>query len=142
MTEVTRTDEDNRTKGYFTPAAVAEFMIKNSEVRKDARIIDPAAGDGGFVRSLVGRGYRKVWAIEVEQDRAARLRESLRVYDGFSLLVGDALNPATLGSWTMGTFDVAIGNPPFSFQRSSKKLPKQMICQQSWRMGKGDVNTL
>jgi len=108
----------DRTKGYFTPDEVVEFMVQNSEVRKDARIIDPAAGDGAFIQTLVRRGYRKVWAIELKDDRVAQIRERLRAYSGLSLLAGDALNLATLGSWAMGTFDVAIGNPPFSYQRS------------------------
>ncbi len=110
-------DQDHR-KGYFTPAGVVEFMIENSEVRKDARIIDPAAGDGAFIQTLVKRGYRKVWAIELQDERLAQIRERLMAYSGLSLLAGDALNLATLGSWAIGTFDVAIGNPPFSYQRS------------------------
>ena len=118
MVQVPQSLEHRRTKGYVTPAVVAEFMIENSQVRKDAKIIDPAAGDGAFVQALAGRGYRKVWGIELEEERATRLRESLSAYSGLSLIAGDALNPATLGSWSMGTFDVAIGNPPFSHQRS------------------------
>ncbi|MBN1592975.1 MAG: N-6 DNA methylase [Candidatus Coatesbacteria bacterium] len=118
MTDVLDTAGRTRTKEYITPAPVVEFMIRNSEVRKDARIIDPAAGDGAFVHKLIGEGYRKVWGIEVEQDRADQLRQRLMAYDGFCLLVGDALNPVTLGSWAMGSFDVAIGNPPFSYQKA------------------------
>lgn len=118
MVQIPQSLDHDPIKKYFTPATVAEFMIENSQVRKDAKIIDPAAGDGAFVQALAGRGYRKVWGIELKEDRAAILRERLSAYSGLSLLAGDALNPATLGSWAMGTFDVAIGNPPFSHQRS------------------------
>ncbi|RLC46165.1 MAG: hypothetical protein DRH70_06050 [Candidatus Coatesbacteria bacterium] len=118
MTDALEPVELDRTEGYFTPSTVAEFMISNSEVRKDARIIDPAAGDGTFIQTLLRRGYRRVWGIEVIEARAAELRERMKAYNGLSILSGDALDLATLGSWSVGTFDVAIGNPPFSYRRS------------------------
>ena len=101
-------------KAYFTPNSIADFMAENSQVRKDAKIIDPAAGEGVFVETLLSRGYRKVWAIELEDECCKKLKERLKSKSGFRLLAGDALDPKTLGQWATGSFDVVVGNPPFS----------------------------
>lgn len=118
MTEVMEIQEESKNEAYFTPLTVAEFMIENSQVRRDARIIDPSAGQGVFIENLLSRGYRTVWGIELEETLVSELRARLGASNGVHLLVGDALDPGTLGRWSMGTFDVAIGNPPFSACRS------------------------
>ncbi|MCD6327876.1 N-6 DNA methylase [bacterium] len=111
-------------KAYFTPHSIADFMAENSQVRKDAKIIDPAAGEGVFVETLLSRGYRKVWAIELENECYKKLKERLKSRNGFRLLAGDALDPKTLGAWSTGSFDVVVGNPPFSHQRGRIEDPE------------------
>jgi len=106
---------------FSTPAAVAEFVVANTEVRKDAKIIDPAVGDGSFLAVLASRGYRKVWGVELDEKLASLVRERV---EGAHLFVGDALDPALLGNWANASFDVAIGNPPFSNQRAKVDDPE------------------
>lgn len=98
---------------FFTPGLVAECMFHLAGVRPGDRVIDPSCGDGSFLRTAP-RGL-ELHGCEIDPRYASI---SSRMVPGKRLVAGDALS-ALLPDW--GTYDLAIGNPPFSAQASLEK---------------------
>lgn len=86
---------------YFTPENVADFMVGLIQgVARDAPVLEPACGEGVFLRALDRRGYRNLVGYEV--DRGLR-------YDGPDCVRYESFVSADLGR----KFAVVIGNPPY-----------------------------
>ncbi|MBC8009841.1 MAG: N-6 DNA methylase [Burkholderiales bacterium] len=100
---------------FFTPALVAECMFRLAGVRPGDRVIDPSCGDGSFLRSAAPG--LDLHGCEIDPRHAASAAPLL---PPGNLVAGDAL--ASLDQ-TWGTYDLAIGNPPFSAQASLEKRP-------------------
>lgn len=106
---------------FFTPSEVAQFIwemvdvLRGRKWNRTARVIDPACGEGVFVRAAIERGQSAencfgadidetlvpVWGSDA-QLRVARLFRTNGLMDNPSI----GLVP--------GSFDLVIGNPPFS----------------------------
>lgn len=80
------------------------------------RIIDPSCGDGVFIRNAPP--HCEVFGCEIDRRYAQVLRPLLPKQ---RLIVGDALT-CLLPLW--GTFDLVIGNPPFSAQANLETRPE------------------
>ena len=93
---------------FFTPEIVARFMYRMARIRRGQRIMDPSCGDGVFLKTCP-KGCN-LFACEVDK-RYHSVIGTLLPYD--HLVSGDAL--VDLAPY-WGTFDLAIGNPPFSAQ--------------------------
>ena len=52
---------------YFTPEHVADFMIGLSSVSKNAKILEPACGEGIFLKLLEEKGYKDIVGYEVDE---------------------------------------------------------------------------
>jgi type I restriction enzyme M protein len=98
---------------FFTPDIVAECMFRLAGVRADDRIIDPSCGDGSFLRTAP-RGL-ELHSCEIDPHYAAMVN---RMVVGKRFVEGDALS-VLVKDW--GSYDLAIGNPPFSAQASLEK---------------------
>jgi type I restriction enzyme M protein len=98
---------------FFTPGIVAECMFRATGVRKGQRVIDPSCGDGSFLR--VAPSGVDLYGCEMDLQYVA-VSQPLVSEGRFTH--GDALTSLT-PLW--GTFDLAIGNPPFSAQTSLEK---------------------
>jgi adenine-specific DNA-methyltransferase len=87
---------------YFTPPIVASFMTKliSTNSRRTARILEPCAGEGVFLRELKKQGYNNVVAYEIDPNLTTDLRSEIIVRDFLSTDPNDK-------------FDVVIGNPPY-----------------------------
>lgn len=97
---------------YFTPEPLARFMARLLDI-EEGRVIDPACGDGVFLRVLADEqpGVR-LHGCDLDSTCLDALRTNLH-WKRVRLHNSDAL--ATLQPlW--GTFDCAMGNPPFSAQ--------------------------
>lgn len=91
---------------FFTPESVAKCLFKLSGAQKGDRVIDPACGDGAFLKTAPP--WLRLFGCEVDPFHAAMAQRHLpqdRVF------CGDALTSLTV---YYGAFDIAIGNPPFS----------------------------
>ncbi|MCS7207812.1 MAG: N-6 DNA methylase [Dehalococcoidia bacterium] len=92
---------------YFTPEAVAEMMVRwaRAVAPHTQTALDPACGDGVFLRVLVQAGFREVVGIDIKDDPAVR---GVR---GVVFRQGDAL-PHIVDY--ENRVDLCVGNPPFS----------------------------
>ena len=98
---------------FFTPEIVSQTMFRMVGVRSNQRVIDPSCGDGSFLRAAPGG--LKLFGCEVDPKYAAM---SNPILPEGHFTHGDALT-ALVDVW--GTFDLAIGNPPFRAQASLEK---------------------
>ena len=84
--------------GYYTPPAIVRQLVGWALADGARRVLEPAAGDGAFVRALAGRD---VTAIELDPAEAAKAGAQVAEFLGWAL---ERLAPA---------FDAVVGNPPF-----------------------------
>lgn len=101
---------------FFTPEIVTHSMFRLAGVRSGQRVIDPSCGDGVFVRNAPQSC--EVYGCEIDPQYGEIVCPLLQE-DHF--IAGDAL-AGLLKLW--GTFDLAIGNPPFSAQANLEKRPQ------------------
>ncbi len=104
---------------FFTPPEVVDFMFQLAGAREGWSAIDPACGDGAFLRGAVEAGCRPV--VGVDLDAAALGEAEGQLGEAAALLEQDGLLPLPaderLGPLARGGFDLAIGNPPFAALR-------------------------
>ena len=98
---------------FFTPEIVSQTMFKMVGTRSKQKVVDPSCGDGSFLRTAPS-GI-DIYGCEVDP-RYAELSRSLLPSDRF--VHGDALT-SLVAQW--GSFDLAIGNPPFQAQGNLEK---------------------
>lgn len=98
---------------FFTPEIVSQSMYRVMGAKPGNRVIDPSCGDGSFLRAAPPS--LALYGCEMDPKYAAVTKHL--VPEG-QFIHGDALT-ALLPLWA--TFDLAIGNPPFSAQASLEK---------------------
>lgn len=86
---------------YMTPWPIAEFMVSLISKPKSARILEPGAGTGVFLRVLKANGFNNITAYEI--DRKFRLDDI-----GVKVIYKNFLEVKPIEE-----FDVIIGNPPY-----------------------------
>jgi adenine-specific DNA-methyltransferase len=114
----TEVSSDKLRGGFYSPDALVDVCLDRvfdlTGGREHLSVLEPSAGDGGFVRGLarhplVGH-VSTVDAVEIVPDEAAKAGRTL-ADAGLSgrVLNGSVLDPSMLDQG----YDVAIGNPPF-----------------------------
>ena len=93
---------------YFTPPPLVRLLASRIDVRPGQRVLDPAAGSGGLLRALGGKGVEVVGA-ELDPRLARLARRVLEL----------ACIPATIHHGDMFRLplepaDIVVANPPFS----------------------------
>ncbi len=101
---------------FFTPESAAQCLFRLTGTRAPDRVIDPSCGDGSFVRNAPAGCA--VFACEIDP---RYIKVSRPLVPAGHFIAGDALT-ALREHW--GTFDLAIGNPPFSAQAHLEKRPE------------------
>ncbi|MFX1487229.1 MAG: class I SAM-dependent DNA methyltransferase [Promethearchaeota archaeon] len=84
---------------YMTPQLVAKFMASLISKPKTAKVLEPCAGEGIFLKTLDEKGFENITAYEVDEQLA---KSSERIIHGDFLEIPPK-----------PTFDVVIGNPPY-----------------------------
>ncbi|GAB4190797.1 MAG: class I SAM-dependent DNA methyltransferase [Roseiflexaceae bacterium] len=106
-----RPDAHRRAHGqFFTPTHVVAccFALLAGELSPTARLVDPACGDGAFLRGALERGIppERLYGCDVDPALVAGLRAA-----GLErVALADGLAP---GSLPEAAFDLVVGNPPF-----------------------------
>lgn len=85
---------------YFTPEHVADFMIGLSSVSKNARILEPACGEGIFLKLLEEKGYRNALGYEIDETLKTVTKSKI-LFESF------------VSADIKERFDLIIGNPPY-----------------------------
>jgi hypothetical protein len=106
---------------FFTPADVAAFMWEMTEVFRKRRwhagdtVIDPACGDGAFLRVAIERGQdrKACYGLDIDETLVRGWKSDAGI-KGARLSCENGLeNQPALGV-VPGAFDLVIGNPPFA----------------------------
>jgi len=101
---------------FFTPEVITQCMFRLAGVRFSQKLIDPSCGDGVFVRNAPQSC--EIFGCEIDPQYNDIISSLLKKGH---FIAGDALTDL-LPIW--GTFDLAIGNPPFSAQANLEKRPQ------------------
>lgn len=118
MKTLTEVSDDKLRGGFYSPDALVDVCLDRvRELLGDnygATVLEPSAGDGGFIRGLsrhpLHNQVGRVVAVELDPTEAAKA--SLALADaGFAghVASGSVLDPSLLSPG----YDVAVGNPPF-----------------------------
>ena len=97
---------------YYTPGPIAAFLAQWAIKDRNARVMEPSAGDGQIVAaaaSRLGDGGR-ITAVELDSAEAAKAAEAGM---GRALVENGDFFAWFLNARPDGTFDAVVGNPPF-----------------------------
>lgn len=105
--------------GFYSPMSLVELCLERIEAltsdRTNLRVLEPAAGDGAFLRGLTRSRLRArigyIEAIELMPSEAARAADELD-----SLGTPGHVSAESVLAWAGRNhppFDAAVGNPPF-----------------------------
>jgi hypothetical protein len=108
---------------FFTPADVADFMWEMVEVLRKRRwheedtVIDPACGDGAFLRVAIERGQKRTscYGLDIDETLAPVWRKD-SLLRGARLFRGNGLENHPASGIVPEGFELVIGNPPFAGQ--------------------------
>jgi hypothetical protein len=107
MSSTNRSNRVTNPDDFFrTPAACVDLILPFLPTA--GSVLEPCAGDGAIVAALRARGVDCVDAIEIDEDRAAKVRAI-----GGDVLCSDALGPEAAGIW-QAAHGLILTNPPFS----------------------------
>lgn len=111
---------------FFTPEAVVAtcFALLEGELPATPKIVDPACGDGAFLRYAAARGLAPPGSLTgCDVDEALVAGLAAQGLSGVRL--ADALQPTSLPA---EAFDLVVGNPPFgvSAPRDGRGLPSEV----------------
>ena len=102
-------------KQYFTPASVARFIFNVLRPEKNSKVIDPAAGDGAFIRAFSPLNFTNFTAVEIDPQASKLIFENYPDNINLHIITGNSLDPGL--PLKLGKFDISVGNPPFSHQK-------------------------
>jgi adenine-specific DNA-methyltransferase len=132
--------------GFYTPENIAKF-ITNWAIQAPGKILEPACGDGIFLKCIVERLERlgigtsdipdMVRAIEIvptEAEKARKRLQLLGVENGERVVqTGDFFGFCLSGLTKKERFDVVVGNPPFiryqNFLREQREIAMDIMSQ-------------
>lgn len=106
---------------YFTPEHVAEFMIGLSSVSKNANILEPACGEGVFLKLLEEKGYKNIIGFEVDET-LKKITKSKIIFESF------------VKADIKEKYDLVIGNPPYiRWKNLDQALKKELESNELWQ---------
>jgi tRNA1(Val) A37 N6-methylase TrmN6 len=114
--------------GYYTPAPVALFLAKWLLSKRPRALLEPACGDGAFVRALDGlhNHAMRLTGIEIDEGEAAKAREAARKN---RLLRNTEILNRNFLAWALESqeqYDAALGNPPYVRYQYIKKDDQEL----------------
>jgi len=93
----------------FTPQIIVDFMISLSRTSKDAKILEPSAGEGIFIKRLRENEFTNIEGYEIDPN-LCKGNENI-------------INKDFLTSTQIPNYDLVIGNPPYV---RWKHMPKEL----------------
>lgn len=106
---------------YFTPEHVADFMIGLSSVPKNAKILEPACGEGIFLKLLEEKGYKDIVGYEVDET-LRKITKSKIIFESF--VTADIKEK----------YDLVIGNPPYiRWKNLNQALKEELANNELWK---------
>lgn len=127
--------------GYYTPARLAEFLVRWLSPIKPQRILEPSCGDGeffGHIARILDNPAVQAFEIDPKEAKAARQRaEETGLWD-INVLPEDFLGwAAPRLKQKRPRFDAIVGNPPFiryqflppNFQERAEQIFDELDCK-------------
>ena len=106
---------------YFTPEHVADFMIGLSSVSKNSKILEPACGEGVFLKLLEEKGYKDIVGYEVDET-LRKITKSKILFESF--VTADIKEK----------YDLVIGNPPYiRWKNLNQALKEELENSELWK---------
>ncbi|MCX6759004.1 MAG: N-6 DNA methylase [Candidatus Nealsonbacteria bacterium] len=105
---------------YFTSKEVADFMVNLISKKKGSLILEPCAGEGVFIKSLLEKGFRNIKSYEIDPKLAKKV-------DGVSIQLQDFLKTSRNEK-----FDLIIGNPPYVHWNNIKSETRKFLERDSF----------
>jgi adenine-specific DNA-methyltransferase len=103
--------------GYYTPSDIAAFLVRWVLETRPGRILEPACGDGAFLRALAEQepaGLEAVLGCELDPAEAEKARQFAGIPGAaVTIRADDFLRWALPRVERPPEFDAALGNPPF-----------------------------
>lgn len=90
---------------FLTSKEIADFMTNLSTKSKNAKVLEPSAGQGVFIQSLIDKGYNNIKGIEFDEQFFNYLKEKFPKND---FQFTDFLKTDSNDK-----YDLIIGNPPY-----------------------------
>jgi len=106
---------------FFTPQNVARFiwdmaeLLRGGKWNRTARVVDPACGEGIFLRVAIERGQNAQDCVgfDIDETLVPRWQHQARLRGARVFRTNGLVDNPTIGLMP-GSFDLVIGNPPFS----------------------------
>ncbi|WP_250632511.1 Eco57I restriction-modification methylase domain-containing protein [Rhodoflexus caldus] len=109
----------NKFGQYFTPEAVAEFMIDMAHITPTSKILEPSCGEGVFLKLLQEKGFQDITAYEIDKDLATE----------FPFVNYESFVAAKISE----KFDLIIGNPPYiRWKNLEEELKAELAVNPLW----------
>lgn len=139
-------DKDKLRGGYYTSAAVADWLCAWAIRTPKDRVLEPSCGDGAFLEAAakrfadLGAGNpaiaRQLTGVEIIAAEADQART--RLLGALKQRAADVVNTSDFFGWWQATeqpaFDVVIGNPPFiryqTFPEPHRSLAMALMVEQ------------
>lgn len=108
---------------FFTPPSLASWMVEvaTAQLSHKDTALDPACGDGVFLRPLLSHGFAEVHGVDVD---ATVLDICASQCVGDQRLQLQCTNALTLPAELQNRFDLVTTNPPFSAKYGRMTEPK------------------
>lgn len=105
-------DDQNYRGGYYTPVAIANFLVSWAISRDSRQVLEPSAGDGQIVGAIAKAlgDAGKITAIELYSEEAKKA--AIKGGERCTVVTGDFFT-WYLSNRPDGAFDAVLGNPPF-----------------------------
>jgi len=125
-------DKEKRLEQFFTPLDIASGMLEligGNKTNQNARIIDPSCGDGVFLKAAKEKvlGF-EIFGCDIDSEHINSVKS--QIPEGI-FIAGNALEALLQQE---GSFDFAVGNPPFSAQDN---LVTDKYILNNYRLGLG-----
>lgn len=116
--------KDNFCSFYTNSEEITSLMVSNLQVDDGFRILEPSAGEGVFIDSLLSANSNLlIDAIDINKDVTALLREKYNNYKNIKIIEADTLLDDELDQLAFrgGVYDAIIGNPPYGAWQEYEK---------------------
>ena len=108
--------KDKRTLGAFYTKSdfITDYIVNRLDLKDNLTILEPAAGDGEFIKAVIKRGHTlEISAFDIDPVAVAQLKQK---YPGINVEEKNTLTEIPnkgLGVFTQKKWDRILGNPPY-----------------------------
>lgn len=127
MKKIIKQSSKNKFGQYFTPRAVADFMISLANISQESKILEPSCGEGIFLELLQEKGFNELTAYEIDKDLLNNSNYNLN--SNLNFIHYESFISAKIDE----KFDLIIGNPPYiRWKNLEDNLKSELLTNIIW----------